>query len=229
MSKKEKIVISLGGSLICPDGVDVKFLKSFKSFINKYIDQGYSFIIITGGGVVAREYQRSAASISYLSRDDLDWLGIHTTRLNGHLIRTIFRKRAYPKVVKDPTLPIDKIKQPIIVASGWLPGKSTDYCAVLLAQNYGASVVLNLTNVPYVYDKDPKRFKSAKAIKEINWKDFRKLIPKKWDPGLSSPFDPVAARLAEKLGLQVIIAKGENIDNIENYLNNKDFVGTKIY
>ena len=69
---------------------------------DKKILQGYKFIIITGGGKTARKYQNSAKEITGLTRDDLDWIGIHSTRLNAHLVRTIFRKRAHPKIIKNP-------------------------------------------------------------------------------------------------------------------------------
>ncbi|MDX8400245.1 MAG: hypothetical protein R8K20_08345, partial [Gallionellaceae bacterium] len=85
-------VISLGGSIIVPNGsIDVGYLKKFKKFIESRVKKGDSFVIITGGGGVAREYQRAARSVTDLTRDDLDWLGIHATRINAHLLRTIFR------------------------------------------------------------------------------------------------------------------------------------------
>lgn len=58
--------------------------------------------------------------------------------------------------------------------------------------------------------------------------EFRKLIPEKWDPGLSSPFDPVAAKEAEALGLEVAIINGAHLDQFSNYLDGKPFVGTVI-
>ncbi len=56
-----------------------------------------------------------------------------------------------------------------------------------------------------------------------------KLIPTEWNPGLSSPFDPVAARTAKQHNLEVTIINGENIPEIENYLDNKPFAGTRIH
>jgi uridylate kinase len=56
-------------------------------------------------------------------------------------------------------------------------------------------------------------------IEQTNWADFRKLIPDRWDPGLSSPFDPIAAKEAESLGLEVAIINGKKLDEFENYLS----------
>ena len=96
-----------------------------------------------------------------------------------------------------------------------------------MAENFKVKKLVNLTNVDYVYNKDPK-FKDAKPIKEISWKEFRKLLPDKWDPGLNAPFDPVAAKEAEQHGMEVIIMNGKKLKNFENYLNGKEYIGTKI-
>ena len=48
---KETIIISLGGSLIIPDVIDIDFLKDFKNLILSHVAQGKKFVIITGGEV----------------------------------------------------------------------------------------------------------------------------------------------------------------------------------
>lgn len=221
------IIVSLGGSLIVPEEIDTVFLKKFRALILEHIKQGKKFILITGGGKICREYQKAAAEIRHLTEDDLDWLGIHSTRLNAHLIRTIFRDVAYPKVIKNPTKK-EKFKEPVLVASGWKPGCSTDYDAVLLAKTYNAKKIINLTNIEYVYDKDPRKFKDAKPIEKISWKDFRKLVGDKWDPGLNLPFDPIASKEAEKLSLEVVVMKGSDLENFKSYISGNSFKGTII-
>lgn len=230
---KNLIVISLGGSLIVPDEIDWNFLKKFRQLIIREIKAGNKFVVITGGGSVARRYQTAANKIAHLTKDDQDWLGVHSTRLNAHLIKTIFRQYAHPRINKNPRTK-ENIKEHfvkgerIMVAAGWRPGWSTDYVATILAQRLGAKKLINLSNIKYVYDKDPKKFKNAKRIKNILWKDFRKITGNKWDPGLNLPFDPIASRLAEKIGLEVIIAEGKNIKNLEKIFRNKEFQGTVI-
>ncbi len=224
---KDPIIVSLGGSLIVPEEIDVDFLKKFRELILRYTEKGKKFILITGGGKICRKYQKAAAEIRSLEEEDLDWLGIHSTRLNAHLIRTIFRDVAHPKVVRDPTKKED-VKKPVLVAAGWKPGCSTDYDAVLLAKTYSAKKLANLTNIEYVYDKDPKKFKDAKPIKKISWEDFRKIVGDEWDPGLNLPFDPVASKEAQKLDLEVAIMKGSELENFEAYVEGKGFKGTII-
>lgn len=222
----EITVISLGGSLIVPDKINIEFLKEFRDLILEQIEKNKRFIVITGGGKTARNYQKAASTIVNLTEEDLDWLGIHSTRLNAHLLRTIFRDIAHPKLVKNPNED-EEFNEYILVASGWKPGCSTDYDAALLAKTYGVKTIINMTNVEYVYDKDPSKFKDSKPIKKTSWKDFRKIVGNEWDPGLNLPFDPVASRKAQELGLKVIII-GPDLKNLENFLDGKKFKGTEI-
>lgn len=232
--KRKAIVLSLGGSLIVPDGgIDVDFLKKFNQFIRKQIASNHwQFFIVTGGGSTARHYQDSVRTVTgRLHEQDVDWLGIHATRLNAHLLRSIFRDLAQRRIIhhyhKDKDLP-DKVGKSLVFCAGWKPGWSTDYDGVLLAQKYGVKELVNLSNIKMVYDKDPKKFPKAKPIKKISWDDYLNLVGEEWSPGLSAPFDPVASKLAKKIGLKVIVAHGHDLKNLERILQGKEFVGTVI-
>ena len=222
------IVISLGGSIVVPGKVNTRFLKGFRKLIIPQIKKRFRFIIIVGGGKTCRDYQKAASKITKLTSEDIDWLGIHTTRLNAHLLRTIFREYSHRRVIKNPTEKNIKFREKILVAAGWKPGWSTDYDAVMLAKNFHIKTIINLTNISHVYNKDPKKHKDAKPLKRLSWQGYRKIVGSKWDPGLNLPFDPVASKVAQKLKLKVVILKGTNLKNLENFLNGKGFVGTTI-
>lgn len=226
-TERERIILSVGGSLIVPDGIDTAFLTNFKTLILDKVQRGFTFSIIAGGGKTARRYQEAASIVTPLSRHDLDWIGIHATRLNAQLLRNIFVGYAHQQVIKNPTIDIDT-DAPIIIAAGWQPGCSTDYDAVLMAKNLGATRLVNLSNIDYVYTADPKKDKDAKKIEKISWAEFRKIIPEEWDPGLSSPFDPIAAKEAEAIGLEVAIINGAKLEEFSNYLEGKHFIGSII-
>jgi len=224
---KKLFVISLGGSLVFPDEIDIRFLKNFKNLIARQIKRGGKFIFVVGGGKICRKYQKALREVANASVNDIEWLGIYTTKTNAELVRLSFGKLAYPNVASDPTKKTD-FKQPILTASGWKPGASTDRVAIKLAETYGSKTVINLSNIDYVYTKDPRKFKDAKKITDISWAGFRQIVGNKWDPGKNLPFDPVAAKLAQNLGLRVIIANGKNLKNLQNILEGKKFQGTTI-
>jgi len=220
-------VISLGGSLINPGEIDTKFLKSFKTVINTYNNKGCRFILITGGGKPARTYQSALTDTSKPSKNDLDWMGIFATRLNAQLVRLMFGASAHKTVIEDPNIKV-LFKEKVLVAGGWMPGRSTDDDAVRLAKVYGAHTIVNLSNIDYVYTKDPRKFKDAKKIESISWKDLQKIIGTKWTPGANTPFDPIAAKFAMTHKLSVVIANGKNLKNLINILDGKKIQGTVV-
>ena len=239
---KKTIIISLGGSIICPkEGeINVDFLKQFKKLIFKFLkNTSLKFIVVTGGGRTNRMYVKAAMKIGKVCYEDADWLGIHTTRLNGHLLRTIFAGVAYPVLIDDPHK-IIKGNPRLLIATGWRPGWSTDYIAVLLAKRFGTKEIINAGNIPFVYkgvkpaqglceeNKDLKEYKKAFPVKEISWDDYRKLVGSKWTPRLSSPIDPIAAKEAQKLKIRALIFKGTELKNFEKVILGKEFKGTII-
>lgn len=228
LNKRDYVVVSVGGSLIVPDQIDTAFLTRFRDLILRKVEEGLSFYIVTGGGKLARRYQDAARAVDTdLSADDADWIGIHATRLNAHLFQIMFGDRARDRIVKDPTKALTATA-PIIIGSGWKPGNSTDFCSVMAAKKVGAKRLVNLSNIDYVYDKDPRTNPDARKIEHAAWSEFRALIPKEWDPGLSSPFDPIAAQEAEAMKLEVAVINGKKLDEFEKYLNGEAFVGTII-
>jgi uridylate kinase len=222
------VIFSLGGSLIVPKGIiDTKFLKEFRQFILNLLSKKYRVVLIAGGGGTCRYYNEGAKSVTTVKNKDLDLIGIAATKLNAELIRSIFSDYAYPEVIANPYTKI-KTNKKVIVASGWKPGFSSDKDAVIWAENLKGELVINLSNIDFVYDKDPRKYSDAKPIKEISWTDFRKIVGNKWLPGMSWPFDPIASRLAQQLELKVVVANGQNLKNLQDCLMGRNFKGTTI-
>ncbi len=229
---RKRIIISVGGSLIVPNGgINVEFLQKLNSFVREELakDTKRQFFLVAGGGATARRYIQAGRDVVQheLSHDDLDWLGVHSTTLNAHLIRTVFRDIAHPKLIRHYDI-IRKAHEPVVVAAGWKPGWSTDYCAILLCEDYGVKTVINMSNIEQVFDKDPKEFTDAKPIKKLSWDKMRSIVGDEWSPGLNAPFDPIAARKAQELGVRVVVLSGNNFDNLRDYFAGRDFTGTTI-
>jgi uridylate kinase len=223
-------VISLGGSVVAPDGVDELFLKDFKSLIDEFLreDEKRRFIFVVGGGGPARHWQKAFRNIyPHGDSEQADWIGIMATRLNAQLVRGIFGEWCVQDVVTDPTQ-VGPFTGKVLVASGWKPGFSSDYDAVLLAERFQADSMINLSNIEKVYSDDPKKNPDAKPIDTISWDDFRAMVGNEWTPGKNVPFDPVASRHAARIGLKVICAAGRDLSNLRKLLKGESFTGTII-
>lgn len=227
MDHQSPIIISLGGSIIVPDKINTAFLQKFRKLIFKFLKKGKKFIIVAGGGKTARNYQKSASKIVKTTNNDLDWIGIHATRINAHLLRTIFFKESYPVVLDNP-YKIVRTKKPVIIASGWRPGWSTDYISILIAKIFRSKNVIIAGNTPYVYTKDFLKYRDAKPLEKVSWSNYRKIIGSKWIPGMGSPVDPIGAKLAQQASIRAMIIKGTNLKNLEKLLNGEKFNGTII-
>ncbi|TSC77115.1 MAG: uridylate kinase [Parcubacteria group bacterium Gr01-1014_31] len=222
------IVFSLGGSLITPDGVDAKFLAGFRRVVLRYVRGGNRAIIVCGGGNTAREYVNAVRRLNpKVTSTELDWLGIEATKLNAWLVRDVFGKDAEHQLLYNPTKKIRTGKK-IIIGSGWKPGCSSDKDAVLAAMTFSVDTVVNLSNIDYVYDRDPKRFKGAKPLPSLSWPAFKRIVGGVWKPGAHVPFDPVASKLARSRGIRLVIMRGSNLANLRSFLAGKKFSGTLV-
>jgi uridylate kinase len=223
-------VISLGGSIVAPDSVDTEYLAKLTELIRDYLREypARKLVIVVGGGGPARHYQAAYRQIvRHADSDSQDWIGIAATRLNGELLRGLFPEECSEPLVTDPTA-AGRFPGSILVAAGWKPGFSSDFDAVILAERFKADTVINLSNVSKVYTADPKKDPAAVPIETISWNDFRKLVGNEWTPGKNLPFDPVAARRAQELGLKVIAAAGKDLENLKALLTDRPFEGTTI-
>lgn len=229
--QKKLFIISLGGSLVVPNskqkGVDIDFIKNFRAFILEWVKKGYRFYIFIGGGRIAREYIEQARELGVEDPEKLDEVGIYSTWLNGMLLQAAFGESAFCEVVKDPTKKV-RCKAPVIFAGGYKPGCSTDTDAVLAAIACKAKTVINLSNIDFLYDKDPSQYTDAVPLKETTFSNLLNLTGSKWTPGLNSPFDPIASQLARKEKITIAIMNGKNLDNLNNFLLGKEFIGSII-
>jgi len=226
--KKKVIVVSLGGSLIIPNNVDSKFLKEFKKTILKNTRK-YKFIIICGGGSIARKY-------IYALRDNKineklqSLAGISATRMNARFMNYFFNnepKQGIPHSMKDVK---QQIKKQDIIFCGALeykPNQTSDSTSAEIAKIFKTDF-MNLTNVAGLYNKNPKKFKNAKFIPKISWKEFDKMANKsKFQPGQHFVLDQTASKTIMKNKIPTYIL-GKSMKQLNNLLNNKKFKGTII-
>ena len=226
--KKQVIVLSLGGSLIIPDKVNTKFLKEFKKVILKN-SKKYKFIIVCGGGSIARKYISSLRETKI--KEHLQSLsGISATRMNARFMNYFFNinpEKGIPHTTKSLRR---YIKNQDIIFCGALeykPDQTSDSTSAEIAKKF-KTIFINLTNVSGLYNKNPAKFKDAKFISEISWKDFDKMANKmKFQPGQHFVLDQTASKIILKNKIITYIL-GEKMEHLDNLLNNKKFRGTVI-
>ena len=96
-------------------------------------------------------------------------------------------------------------------------------CIVTILGN--CLILVNITNISYLYTKNPKIYKNVKIIKKTDWKTMQKIVGEKWDPGMNVPFDPVAVKKAAKLKLKLILL-GKDLKSFDDFLKKKKFKGS---
>lgn len=224
---KETIIIAMGGSLLIPESIDISFIKELKEMVRYFTNDGYQIVLVIGGGKTCRYYQAAAREFSNTSDTDIDWIGIKTIRLNCELILRTFSDLDIHENVIEKWEDVGGINESLIIVGAYEPGCSSDKDAIEMARASGAHRVVNFSNTSHVYSADPRIHSDAIKFEKLSWSEYRKLIPATWTPGLSAPFDPVAAELAENLGIQVAVL-GASVENLENYLADKNFKGTII-
>ena len=221
-------VIALGGSLIAPPkGIDIPFLKKLKTIILNHVKHGNRVILVCGGGQTCRTYQDAATKLTKTIPEDKDWVGIMATRLNAELVRVMFKEHAYHRVIYNPHEKV-KTNKKIIIGAGHEPGCTTDADTAILAEQFNAHMIINTTNVNYIYNKDPNKYKDAKKILHLTWKEYFDMIGTEFKPGMHVPFDPVASKIARRHKMKVVSIKGSNLNNLNSLLTGKKFKGSII-
>ena len=230
MSERQWIIISLGGSMISPNtGIDTEFLANFQALSLRLLADGYRLAISTGGGTTCRTYQHAGSAVRDLPSAELDWIGIWSTRLNASLVRAVLYDVAFDGIICDPVddpIPDDAR---VIVGGGWKPGCSTDYDTALFARRLGAKCLVNISNVAYVYSQDPVKYANARRYEDMTWTELRTVVGDTWTPGMNVPFDPIAAKLCQEIGIDVFVVSGDDLKNVEHALRGEPFKGTKIH
>jgi len=226
--QKRVVVLSLGGSLIIPDELDIGFLDDFRRVLKKN-SKKLNFVVVCGGGSVARKYI-SALRVDKKSELLQNLAGISITRMNARFMSYFFGKDANDGIPHDMKHVENLLKKNDVVFCGALrysPGQTSDTTAVKLAHYFSTNFV-NLTNVKGLYDSNPEKNKNAKFISSCTIENFNKIVMAiQSKPGMHAPVDHMAMKMIKKYRIKTIIL-GKDMKNFDNFLNGKRFVGSVI-
>lgn len=225
---KKVIVISLGGSLIIPKEINLKYIKDFKKVILKN-NRKYKFIIVCGGGNIARTYI-SALEKEGMNEEFQSYAGISATRMNARFMSYFFKedqKIGIPHKINELKEHIKKFDIVFCGALEYHPKQTSDSTAAQIAEAFKCDFI-NLTDVSGLHNKNPKKFKDAKFIHKISWKEFDKLANQiKFKPGQHFVLDQTASKIIKDRKIKTYIL-GKDMNQLDKLLNGKEFIGTKI-
>lgn len=224
------IVIKLGGSVIQNNPFEIN-PKTFE-LLNLLQKQKEKVLIVNGGGPLCRILQSKLKENSNTQADKLNQIGITVNNMYGEFLRLLFpENETYPELIITQS-DIERAKEKIeyykyFVGGAEKFGHTSDYNAVVFANAFGVNKVLRITNVDYLYDKDPKIDPNAKKIEKIDWAQYLNMFESTIRPGGNYPFDPVASKFAMENGIKVYLT---NIDNIikKQKISFEEFEGSVI-
>jgi len=219
-----KIVFSVGGSLVCPEEIDIRFIERFCSLL-KQLSLKHKIAVVVGGGRLARKYIQAARKFTR-SRDMLDYFGIKATYLNAMLLSAALGNKAeYVWNASKPDLRTRKI----VVTGGTTPGHSTDAVAAEIAVMMKADLLVNASNIKGVYEEDPRKNPKARLLKKITAKELSAIISKlPQTPGKYALIDKLAVNTIKKHKIKTLILDGRNLGNLKKAVEGKRFTGTII-
>ncbi|MBP6021457.1 MAG: UMP kinase [Candidatus Methanomethylophilaceae archaeon] len=223
--KVEKVVISIGGSILIPDKNDSTFIKELAHMISELKDE-VQIVVVCGGGKVARYYTCTASELG-ASTYDQDMLGIGATRLNAELFAlALGASTDIPLTAEEAA----KRSRPgaVVVMGGTDPGHTTDAVAAMVAGKMGARRVVNATSVDAVYTDDPRKNPEAKKILNMTIKELGDLVYKEHGAGKSSVFDPLGVKIAAESHIDIMIVDGRNLGELKNAILGHTIGGTLV-
>jgi len=225
---KEVVVISLGGSIIVPDRIQTSLLEKFKQILNSNKNK-YKFVVVCGGGSIARKYISSLREINK-SQFLQSMAGIAVTRMNARFMTYFFGRDASQGIPHDMRQVSHLLRKNDVVFCGALryeANNTSDGTAAKIA-SFLKTDFINMTNVKGLYDKNPLTNKNARFISRESWDNFLRRVNKiKFKAGQHYVLDQSAAKIIEQHKIKTYII-GSDMSNLDKLLNKKKFVGTII-
>lgn len=169
---------SLSGSI--GHGLDFEYIKKICMDIKKVYDEGVRVGVVCGGG----NFLRGRDALE-MDRETADYVGMMATVMNSLVLKDMFRQVGC-EVYNQSGLYVgiidkvdsDKARKALdegkIVVFGGGTGKpffSTDTGASLRAIDINADMIIKLTNVDGVYDKDPNKYSDAKMYDAVSYQE----------------------------------------------------------
>lgn len=224
----DKVVVSLGGSVIVPDDNDDVFLKRFSEMVASLCDR-YQIFLVCGGGKIARYYIKVGRDLG-LTEPDLDEMGILSTRINATLVAYSLGDISVGKVPTD-ILEAHRLERrgKVVVMGGTVPGHTTDAVSAMLAKEVRAARIINGTSVDAAYTADPRKDPRAERLSKITHQQLYELVNVGLHgAGPSNVFDRLGAQIARDNHIDIAIVDGRDLDEMRAAIEGKPIKGTVV-
>ncbi len=228
-AEKPVIVVSVGGSMIAQDKINATLIAKFAHSLNNLRKQGFEFVLVAGGGKIARDYIATAKTLGVENNFVLDEIAITVTRLNALILIQAFDE-AFPDVLTDVKKIHDVLaSKKIPVFGGLIPGFTTDTVAASIAE-YVGGIFINLSNQEGIFTADPKTSKTAKLIPKMNHEKLLRVLARNdaRNPGENMILDAFTCMILNRSKITTFVLSMENLENFENAVKGLDFKGTII-
>jgi uridylate kinase len=235
-TKKDNwLVVKLGGSLLSPHETGPGLLKDgqlpldivYARELIKEVELAQArCVFVVGGGFLNRWYLKQIKEIELNKANydqDLHMIGMAASDINASIFRMLIAEElennvVYPRVVKYEdydrldSLKNDFSKYQVVVAAGWKPGHSHDVDALMFGSLFKEKQIYSFKNIDGIYTGDPRTDATAVKKKTLTWDEYRAIIKTSEHlPGASFPIDAVAAQLAQKIRLGVVVIDGRDL------------------
>jgi len=222
-------VIKIGGSLLFQRGrFHTRRFREYAAIIRQLLEQGHEFVLVVGGGVLAKKLVDQGVALG-ADRAAQDRLGIAATWVTAQLMITAIGIRAHSTPIMSEDQLIEVMaggRLPVV--GGLVPGQSTNAVAARVAEITHAPVVVNVTDVDGVYDKDPKRFSSARLLPHVTVTQLSQIISQlSSSPGTYPLFDRRALEIVKRARIEVWFVNGQKPRNLL-YALTRQAVGTRV-
>lgn len=228
---KQVFLIKLSGEAMSGKlgyGLDFDYIEKICRKIKECHDLGVGIGIVCGGGNFLR-----GRDAHVMDRETADYTGMLATVMNSLVLKDTFARigcQVYNQTglsVKtiddiDSVKAKDAIDEAKIVIFGGGTGKpffSTDTGASLRAIDIGANVIVKLTNVDGVYDKDPNKFSDAIKYEKVSYDE---VLEKQL--GI---MDMEAIEMCRDNGISIVVTNINNDDCLTDVYNNGN-KGTRV-
>ncbi len=208
-----KIVLKIGGSIAFDSsGPRIGCMKRLVPAVKK-LKERHKLAVAIGGGRFVRNYMAQLHGFTARQREIV---AIELLRANVRMLSIALDMK--------PAFSLAEVEWNSVIG-GIKPGQSTDANAAMAARKLGADMLVKMTNVAGIYDKDPNKFKGAKLVKHMNFSQLEN-YGIKGKPGSYGILESKAMKTIKSSRIKTAVIDGRNPENILKLMRSQ--IGTII-